>query len=61
MDDRYNYCPCGEKCNLQLDKGLHIYVWNGKNENGADVVSGVYFVQLLTNKSILSHKIILLK
>jgi hypothetical protein len=41
--------------------GQHSVVWNGKNENGCNVASGVYFYQLKTKEKELTKKMLLLK
>ncbi len=37
--------------NVQMDAGIHSIQWNGKNESGALVSSGIYFLQLKTDAS----------
>ena len=41
--------------------GLFTAEWNGTNDNGEKVSSGVYFYQLMTSKNVVSNKMILLK
>jgi len=48
--------------NEPLASGLHSIVWNGKDDMGRSVASGVYFYQLnVNNKNISSKKCLLLK
>jgi hypothetical protein len=42
-------------------KGSHSLVWNGKDDNGVAVASGVYFYRLQTDGKTLSRKMLLLK
>jgi ligand-binding sensor domain-containing protein len=44
-----------------LPKGEHNYVWNGKDETGREVSSGVYFARLQTRQGNFSLKLLLLK
>ena len=48
-------------CNENLEKGLHKFIWDGKDEKNKKVSSGIYFVQLLTSEYQFSKKVILLK
>jgi flagellar hook assembly protein FlgD len=41
--------------------GSHSVVWNGKDESGRDVTSGIYFVRLVTDDYHGLMKMILLK
>ena len=41
--------------------GNHSVVWNGKDENGRDVGSGIYFYQMKTNDYVTTRKMILMK
>jgi flagellar hook assembly protein FlgD len=46
----------------QLDKGKHKVVWNGHDENGKSVSSGIYFYKLKTaNHTSIIKKCMLLK
>jgi len=44
-----------------LSEGHHNYVWNGTNQKGNNVSSGVYFYKLIFNDSIYTKKILMLK
>ncbi|NIP31800.1 MAG: T9SS type A sorting domain-containing protein, partial [Candidatus Dadabacteria bacterium] len=37
-------------CDSQLSEGAHTIYWNGKNEEGVDIGSGIYFIKLETEK-----------
>ncbi len=41
--------------------GSYLIKWDGKNQNGDDLPSGIYLYQLVTSQSILSNKMILLR
>ena len=41
--------------------GYHNLQWNGSNQFGQQASSGVYFVQVLYNEKIFTHKMMLLK
>ncbi len=43
------------------DSGLHTVLWNGSNENGRQMSSGVYFYRLRVGKRMLSRKMLLLR
>ncbi len=45
----------------QLPSGLHTYYWDGKNENGKTVSTGIYLYRLLTNESSQTKKMVFLK
>ncbi|MCK4652932.1 MAG: T9SS type A sorting domain-containing protein, partial [Candidatus Cloacimonetes bacterium] len=47
--------------NEKLDAGTHQVVWNGKDENGKSVTSGIYFYKLKAGNYISTKKMILLK
>ncbi len=47
--------------NQNLQDGVRIAVWNGKDENGKQLPSGVYFVRLKTPNKSITKKIIKLK
>jgi hypothetical protein len=39
----------------------HVAVWNGRDDNGRDVASGIYFVRLETRRRTATKKVVLLK
>ncbi len=41
--------------------GNHLVTWNGRDENGADLVSGVYFVKFSFENDYATRKVLLLK
>ncbi len=43
------------------ESGLHLLDWNGRNEKGIHVVSGLYFYKLKSGDFIQSRKMLLLK
>ena len=45
----------------QVAAGRHIVAWRGKNEQGGQVASGLYFYRLSTTGSELTRKMLLLK
>ncbi|MCK4652862.1 MAG: T9SS type A sorting domain-containing protein, partial [Candidatus Cloacimonetes bacterium] len=48
--------------NDNIEKGTHSVTWNGKDENGNAVSSGLYFYQLkINNKPFSTKKMLLLK
>lgn len=47
--------------NEQLPAGDHLVVWNGTNENGKSVASGIYLYKMKSGKYIASKKMILLE
>ncbi|GEM_PF-1912420 len=44
-----------------LDSGIHYFEWQGKNQNGRDVGSGIYFIQLKGSGIYKTQKIVLLR
>jgi ligand-binding sensor domain-containing protein len=51
-----------ELCNeTALSGGAHSYIWNGKDQHGRDVSSGVYFARLWTPKGSRGIKLLLMK
>ncbi|MCK9329981.1 MAG: T9SS type A sorting domain-containing protein, partial [Candidatus Cloacimonetes bacterium] len=44
-----------------LDKGIHTFIFNGKDEKGNNLSSGIYFMRISGNKYLHNKKIILLK
>ena len=47
--------------NKNLPAGEHSVVWDGKDENGKPVASGIYYYQLNTGKNPISKKMLLMK
>jgi len=47
--------------NTYLYKGEHSFTWNGNDETGKSVGSGMYFYKLKTSESTLTRKMLLLK
>ncbi|MCL2065384.1 MAG: T9SS type A sorting domain-containing protein [Candidatus Cloacimonetes bacterium] len=47
--------------NSNHSAGNHSVVWNGKDENGQDVGSGIYFYQMQTNDYVTTRKMVLMK
>ena len=47
--------------NKSLPEGSHTFIWNGKNNAGDIVASGLYFCCLRTNKNVVSQKLLLIK
>jgi len=45
----------------RLEKGSHAVIWDGRNERGRRVASGVYFYRLEANEKTISRKMVLLK
>jgi len=41
--------------------GNHTLAWNGVNQSGANVVSGIYLVRMVTSKYTATQRIILMK
>jgi flagellar hook assembly protein FlgD len=41
--------------------GTHAVIWNGTNDNGAHVSSGMYFYRLITEHGTLTRKAVYLK
>jgi flagellar hook assembly protein FlgD len=44
-----------------MEAGYHQFTWNGKNNNGSQVASGIYFYQIITNGFNQAKKMMLLK
>jgi len=45
----------------RLNQGTHLFPWNGKNDEGLDLSSGVYFYFLKSRKTIESGKLLKIK
>jgi hypothetical protein len=45
----------------QVREGIHQSTWDGKDEGGQQVASGVYFYMLRADQQVLSNKMILIK
>jgi flagellar hook assembly protein FlgD len=43
------------------EKGFYVIEWNGKDDRGNTVVSGVYFCRLTAGKERISKKLVLLR
>ena len=50
-----------ELVNAQLPAGRHSVIWNGKDNLGAQVSSGVYFYQLNAGEFVAIKKLVLMK
>jgi len=61
----YIYNVKGQKVKTLLkeekEAGIHSINWNGKDDNGSSVSSGVYFYKMITDEVIDSKKMLLLK
>jgi lysyl endopeptidase len=47
--------------NEDLSAGDHSYVWDGADNSGRKVGSGVYFARLVSGRQVIDHKMVLLK
>ncbi|MBN1295074.1 MAG: T9SS type A sorting domain-containing protein [Candidatus Latescibacteria bacterium] len=45
----------------EMPAGSHTIVWNGKDDNGVNVASGIYFFRMQAGKEILNHRMMLVK
>ena len=45
----------------ETSAGPHSLVWNGKDERGKNVASGIYFTKIKTDKSVQTKKMLLIK
>lgn len=48
-------------CTANLKAGKHSYLWNGDDQAGRTVSSGIYFYRLSTPEGVISNKMILMK
>jgi flagellar hook assembly protein FlgD len=59
------YNILGEKVktlvNSSLEAGTHTISWNGENEAGSVVASGIYFYKLSAGNNVITKKMSLLK
>ena len=44
-----------------VEKGYIEVIWDGKNNNGKDVPSGIYYYRLRVGKKVMSKKAVLLR
>ena len=44
-----------------VERGEHTVVWNGKDENGQDVSSGVYLYQMVSDEGVSTKRMVLMK
>ena len=44
-----------------LDKGVHAFMWDGRNTSGSSVASGVYYYRLTFGEERLTKKLIVVK
>ena len=47
--------------NQSLNAGYHTATWNGKNQQGESLASGVYFVRMKAGEYLKNQKIIMMK
>ena len=45
----------------QRDAGYHLEMWNGTNDGGRRVASGIYFSRLVAGEDVRSQKMVLMK
>lgn len=45
----------------RYERGVHGAAWDGRNENGSQVCSGVYFARMTLKDAVLTRKLVLLK
>ena len=48
-------------CNQVYDKGYHSIIWNGKDNNGTQCGTGVYFYKMQTDKTTQTKKMMMIK
>jgi len=44
-----------------MTPGIHVEEWNGRDDQGQTVVSGLYFVRLEAGDQVMTRKAVLLK
>jgi len=47
--------------NQSMNQGRHIVIWNGKNDMGSDVPSGLYFYKLITPEQVMIKKMTMVR
>jgi len=47
--------------NQKMNQGHYIFFWDGTDQNGREVASGIYFVQLVSKNLVTTRKMVLLK
>jgi flagellar hook assembly protein FlgD len=50
-----------ELANKTFEPGQHKIIWNGKNQNGSRIASGLYVYRIQTDKKIATKKMLLVK
>jgi flagellar hook assembly protein FlgD len=44
-----------------FESGQHSVIWNGRDDNGRDMSSGVYFVRMIAGDEVSTRRMVLLK
>jgi hypothetical protein len=47
--------------NQKMNQGHYIFFWGGTDQNGREVASGIYFVQMVSKNLVTTRKMVLLK
>jgi len=61
------FCPCSRRqerrtvTRVHTPAGSHSVIWNGRDANGAQAATGVYFVRLQAGSYEMTRKIVMLK